>query len=227
MSRDLLQVGRALAAPARVAMVTMLFDGAEHTAGELARSARVAAATASEHLATLTEAGIVSGRSHGRHRYYQLADADIAHALEQLSQGDPEPKVNSLRLSREQQRVRAARTCYDHLAGQLGVGIAARFVELGWIDPSVSVLTDAGSRGLLAHFGIDQVRRPGSTRPLMRSCLDWTERRPHIAGAVGAAMAAAFLDRRLVVRRPGSRGLTVTEKGRVLLAELGIGAVVG
>jgi len=204
-------------------MINMLFDGAEHTAGELGRGARVSPATASEHLATLTEAGIVTGRSHGRHRYFQLADADIAHALEQLSKGYPEAKVTSLRLSREQQRVRAARTCYDHLAGQLGVAVAQRFVDLSWIDPEFSLLTEPGFRGLENHFGIDPAAPSGSRRPLLRSCMDWTEQRPHLAGAVGAAVAASCLTRHFVVRKPGSRALTVTERGRQYFAEFGIG----
>jgi len=221
MTRDLVQIGKALAAPARVAMINMLFDGAEHTAGELARGARVSAATGSEHLTVLTAAGIVVSHTAGRRRYYRLADEDIAHALEQLSQSYPEPEITSLRLSREQQRVRAARTCYDHLAGQLGVGVTARFIELGWIDRAVSAVTDLGLRELPQRLAIDLVA--GTTkRPMLRSCTDWTEKRPHMAGTLGAAVTTSFLERGWVTRKPSSRALVITALGLSELDAFGI-----
>ena len=222
MTRDLVRIGKALSAPARVAMINVLFDGTEHAAGELAAAAAVSAATASEHLLTLADAGIVTGRSDGRYRYYQLANADIAHALEQLSDSYPAPAVTSLRLSREQQRVRVARTCYDHLAGQLGVALADRFVELGWVDQAMFLVTSRGARQLRDRLDVQAVAAPGSRRPVLRPCADWTERRPHLAGSVGVAIATAFLHRRWVARKPGSRGLLITPQGRLGLAELGI-----
>lgn len=212
MASDLAQVGKAIGSPARAAMINVLFDGASHSAGALARAAGVTSATASQHLALLTEAGLVTVQERGRYRYFALANARIASALEQL--GSPvRPPVTSLRLSREQRRVRLARTCYDHLAGQLGVALADRFVTAGWIDPGITAVTAAGADAFAEHFGIDVSVPPTTRRPVLRACPDWTEKREHIAGALGAQVADAALTRGWVIRKPDSRGLTITQEG--------------
>lgn len=204
-------------------MIGVLFDGAAHTAGELAAAAGVTSGTASQHLKVLVAAELVTVRADGRHHRYELANARIAHALEQLA-GPKLAPVTSLRLSREQVRVRAARTCYDHLAGQLGVNIAQRFVDAGWVDPAYESLTPSGRRALHTYFEVcpGELAQPGSRRPLLRRCVDWTERRDHLAGRVGAKIAQQALENAWVVRKPASRAVTITPAGREALARVGV-----
>lgn len=212
MQPDLTTVGKALSAPARAAMVEALMDGQDHTATALAAAGGVSASTASEHLAVLVESDLVSMRAEGRFRRYRIADAQVAAALEALSRPRPEP-VTSLRRSREQRRVRAARTCYDHLAGQLGVAVHDSLVAQGWVDAARSSLTREGD-ALLEDLGVDVDALSRQRRPLFRTCVDWTERRDHFAGGLGAAVAGVFLDRQWVRRVSGSRGLRITLAGR-------------
>jgi DNA-binding transcriptional ArsR family regulator len=214
-------VGKALGAPARSAMVSVLLDGDRHPAGELARAAGVSSSTASEHLAVLVESGMVTARQDGRHRYFRIADHRVAEALESL--GDPvgAPAVTSLRLSREQRQVRAARTCYDHLAGVLGVELLAALRARDWLGGRGDEVTTAGEAGFAAlGIDLDDLRR--GRRPLLRSCPDWTERRDHLAGGLGAALASTALGRSWVSRRPGSRGLLLNPVGRAAFAGLGV-----
>ncbi|WP_200959038.1 ArsR/SmtB family transcription factor [Nocardioides sp. Soil796] len=212
MSLDLARIGRAIGAPARAAMIDALFDGAPHTAGQLAHVAGVAPATASQHLALLADAGLVTVEPRGRFRHYRLANARVAHALEQLS-GPGQGPVSSLRPSREQRRLRAARTCYDHLAGQLGVAVAERFIAAAWTDPQMSTITPAGTDALETYFGVDLDLAARSRRPLVRPCRDWTEQRDHLAGTIGTMIATAMLTDNWVNRQPGSRALSVTPHG--------------
>lgn len=222
MSTDLAVIGRALGTPARATMAHVLMDGAPHSAGELARAAGVGSAAASEHLAVLVAAGLAHVERSGRQRHYTLSGPRIAQALELLggTTGADAP-VTSLRLSREQRRVRRARTCYDHLAGQLGVALADRLVGREWVDTGFSTVTPAG-RAALAELGVDLDDPPAGRRPLVRTCRDWTERRPHVAGTLGARLAATALADGWVVRRPESRGLTVTDRGHDVLGRLGV-----
>ncbi|MFD6135936.1 ArsR/SmtB family transcription factor [Isoptericola sp. NPDC060257] len=211
--RDFTDVGRALSAPARSAMVGLLMDGTARPAGELARAAGVGAPAASEHLAVLVAAGLVTGRARGRHRYYALAGPDVADALEALGALAGPVPVAGLRRSREADRLAAARFCYDHLAGRLGVGLAEACVARGWLDGAdVLALTDAGADGLRG-LGVDVDAAAAARRPTTRACLDWTERRVHLAGALGAAVGARFLDAGWVARTSG-RGLRLTSDGR-------------
>ncbi|WP_067442087.1 ArsR/SmtB family transcription factor [Nocardioides jensenii] len=226
MLGNLAHIGRAIGSPARAAMIYALFDGEPHSAGQLAGAAGVSSATASQHLAILSEAGVVTVRRQGRYRHYQLANSRIAHALEQLSEPGL-PTVTSLRLSREQRRVRLARTCYDHLAGQLGVALAQRMVAIEWITPPMSAVTPEGTKALADHFGLDVEASARSRRPTIRPCRDWTEQRDHIAGTLGAMIATTLLDDAWVIRRPSSRALTITEHGAERLHAAGVDLVVG
>jgi DNA-binding transcriptional ArsR family regulator len=221
MDSDLATVGKALSAPARAAMVEALMDGQEHTASVLASAADVTRSTASEHLATLVGSGLVRVHAAGRFRRYRIADADVAAALEALSGPRLEP-VSSLRLSREQRRLRGARTCYDHLAGQLGVAVHDSLVDHGWVDMSRSSVTREGA-ARLAELGVDVDGLATQRRPMLRTCVDWTERRDHFAGALGAAIAGLFLEHRWVTRVADSRGLRITRNGQeALLTRLGV-----
>jgi DNA-binding transcriptional ArsR family regulator len=207
-------VGTALGSPARAGIVGALMGGTAHTARELADHVQVTPPTASEHLGRLLDAGVVVVEAQGRHRYYRLAGPEVAHAIEALLVAVPPPP--------ERPRVPAAmafaRSCYDHLAGELGVRLCDRLVaETGdEVD-----LTPEG-RDLLAGWGVDLAdRRNGSRdhRPLVRTCLDWTQRRHHLAGAAGAGMLATFLDRGWLRRHPARRReLHLTAAGRTALA---------
>ena len=221
---DLHRVGAALAAPGRARMIDVLLDGREHTSGELASAIGLSTGTTSEHLGVLAEAGLVSVRRDGRHRRVRIADASVASALELLSRDQAMPEVTSYRLSAEQRRVRTARTCYDHLAGRLGVALHDAVAVRGWLDDSGTALTDDGRAGLTG-WGVDVVAVERQRRPTVLVCVDWTERRPHLAGGVGAAVADLCLGRGWVRQVGTTRALRVTPEGRrVFEHDLGVPA---
>ncbi|MGW2277841.1 ArsR/SmtB family transcription factor [Streptomyces sp. NPDC001770] len=217
--RDFTSVGKALAAPARSAFLNLLMDGTRRPAGELAQGAGVSASTASEHLAVLVAAGLVTCESSGRRRYYSLADAQVATALEALGVLAAPTPVSGYRRSRQMQHLAAARFCYDHLAGQLGIALTDAWTRQGWLadDESLS-LTGAGADGLRG-VGVDVDSAIQARRPTTRGCLDWTERRAHLAGALGAAVGRRFLEAGWVVRHHSGRGLNVTHSGHDLVRE--------
>ncbi|MCC2333098.1 ArsR/SmtB family transcription factor [Cellulomonas wangsupingiae] len=222
--RDLTSLGRALGAPARSVMVNLLLDGARRPAGELAAAAGVRPSTASEHLAVLVETGLVTAEAHGRHRYYALAGPEVASALEALGAIASPLPVAGLRRSRQAEHLAAARLCYDHLAGRLGVALTDAWVQAGWlVGPDQLALAPSGADGLRG-LGVDVDGAARARRPTTRACLDWTERRPHLAGALGAAVGARFLAAGWVVRHRSGRGLDVTAHGsRLLEQRWGIG----
>lgn len=218
---DLSATARLVADPARARMLGALLDGRALTVGELARLAAVAPATASEHVARLEAAGFVQRRAQGRHRYVALAGADVAAALEALAVISPPLPARTLRTSAAAAALRPARLCYDHLAGELGVRIHDHLVGIGAVavDADGLVLTAAG-RAWFARAGVSVPER-GPRRPLLRPCLDWTERRSHLAGALAAALAATAIERGWVRRRaPGERGLLVTADGQSVWDDL-------
>jgi DNA-binding transcriptional ArsR family regulator len=200
--------------PARANMLVRLMDGRALTASELAYVARVSAQTASGHLAKLTASGLLAVTRQGRHRYYRLATADVARMIEQIMVVAGEPPPRAIRRTPEQHALSDARTCYDHIAGRLGVGIADMLTKRRHV-----VLTDDGGEvtkagaQFLEKLDVDPAEVPGQ-RPYCRACLDWTERRPHLAGKLGAALAKQFLARGLIERQRDSRALTITPKGR-------------
>jgi len=222
MGRDFSVVGRALAAPVRSTFVDLLMDGSRRPAGELAASAGVTAATASEHLAVLVDAGLVRCEPRGRQRFYVLADSSVAAALEHLGHLCPPAPTATYRQTRDARELAAARFCYDHLAGRLGVELLDAMRRSGWLDPDdpdaePTGVTDLGRQALAARgVPVDEVAR--GTRRLVRACPDWTERRSHLAGALGAAVAARVVDLGWVRRRPHGRGLDVTPTGAAELA---------
>jgi DNA-binding transcriptional ArsR family regulator len=218
---ELASVARLIGEPTRARMLDALLSGQALAAGELARVAGVSAATASEHLARLRAGHLVETVSSGRHRYYRLAGPDVAHALEALALVGQPVEVRSLRQSRAVAAMATARTCYDHLAGRVGVAVHDALVSGGALAAGGDgyQLTDAGGRRF-AEVGVavDAVR--ASRRAFARPCLDFTERRPHLAGALGGALCARLLELGWLVRRvPGQRGLRVTERGWAGLAD--------
>jgi DNA-binding transcriptional ArsR family regulator len=210
---DMAAVAALVGDPARANMLAAMLDGRAHTAAELAQLAGVAAPTASGHLAKLSRAQLVSVVAQGRHRYYQLASAEIGRMLEGIMvvAGELAPTIPRA-TPRIDPALRRARTCYDHIAGELGVSIADGLVQLGVVDLTAdgAAVTQMGRSALhAAGIELDGSRR--SKRVYCRPCLDWSERRPHIAGMLGAALLERALAVRLVRRRKGSRVLDVSD----------------
>lgn len=222
--RSVAAFAAALGEPTRMAMCLALSDGRGWTAGELARHAGVAPSTASEHLSHLVGAGVLVEERQGRHRYVRLADDGVAQILEDLSgRGRPGPPPRSLRAVRVEHDLAFARTCYDHLAGCLGVAVLEAMVDRELLTAGDQVVVTDGGRRWLAALGGELSIPKGSRRPLVRTCLDWTERRHHLAGAAGAALLSVMIDQEWVRRRPGARALAVTDIGQSALSgQLGI-----
>ena len=201
--------------PARANILTALLDGRAMTATELAYAARVTPQTTSAHLAKLVEAGLITATPSGRHRYFRLASSRVAQMLESIVAvaGDNRPRFRPL--SRLAVQLRAARVCYDHLAGQLGVRIAEAMTQRGYLvlEDDGGRVTEAGAR-FLWDLGIDTHIAGKGRRHLCRACLDWTERRPHIGGSVGAVLTQRCFDLGWVRRLDGGRALKITEAGR-------------
>jgi len=207
--------------PARAGMLHALMDGRALTASELARAAGVTAQTASSHLARMAAAGLICVAKQGRHRYHRLATPAVAHMMEAIMQvaSAAEPARPRLSVGPRDASLRAARTCYDHLAGRLGVALADAMATRGYAELAGDggVMTDAGF-AFLEQIGIDAGalmahRGRHGTRIMCRPCLDWSERRPHLAGAVGAALCARALDKGWVRRIEGTRAVAVTRTG--------------
>jgi DNA-binding transcriptional ArsR family regulator len=214
-----------------VQLLTLLLDGRASTVGELARASHVALSTASGHLARLHDAGLVGVQPQGRHRYYRLAGPEVAGLLEAMqalpapgAAGGPaghdagQPRAAGSDLLRAASAVpselRFARTCYDHLAGTLAVALHDLLISG---DAGVPELVPAAPAAL-ALLGVSDARPAGSRRPRLRDCLDWSERRPHLAGALGAALLASLLDRGWLVRRRTPRAVRLTGAGVGALA---------
>ena len=209
-------VAAAIAEPARTRMLYCLLDGHARTATELAIVAEVSASTASVHLATLAQKHLLQVQAQGRHRYYRLSSPEVAAALEALSVIAASPRARFEPSTPN--RLRAARTCYDHMAGALAVALHDRFIALRLLtaDPrgdGTYDLTDAGTTAF-ARLGMDMVHARSSRRRLACACLDWSERRPHIGGAVGAMLLDTALKRRWVIKDMDSRALRLTPSGR-------------
>jgi DNA-binding transcriptional ArsR family regulator len=204
-----------IADPGRAAMLTSLLAGRALTAGELARAAAVSPQSASMHLSQLLGGGLVMVAQDGRHRYFQMASAEVAHAVEALG------VISSPRKRKpvgEDSAIGYARTCYDHLAGSIAVRLAESFEHKGYLVSSAGgnrqyELTRAGQQ-FLKHWSIDVDAVRLKRRQFAGRCLDWTERRDHIAGALGAAICQRLLELRWIRRDPNSRIVRVTPLGR-------------
>lgn len=214
---DTAAVARLIANRARCAMLDALFDGGERTAGALGRTAGVAPSTASGHLRMLADGGLVILEQRGRRQFVRLASAEVAHALEALSTIAPTAHPANLRASGRADALRRARTCYDHLAGALGVALTDALCVTGILTVGELALTDAGVERL-ERFGIDLTALHAGRRPLTRSCLDWSEQRPHLAGALGAALCERLIDRGWIRRGPEPRIVRLTPAGERGLA---------
>jgi DNA-binding transcriptional ArsR family regulator len=213
---SLSRIAAAIAEPARARMLCCLMDGHARTSTELAVVAEVSPSTASVHLSKLKEQRLVTVLAQGKHRYYSLESESVAAAIEALMvvAGGPRQRF----VPNTPSRLRAARTCYDHMAGEVAVSLHDRFKELGWLRSSSAGndaydLTERGAKELEA-LGIDIVATRTLRRRFACSCVDWSERRPHIGGALGAALLKTALKRKWVVQDLDSRALSVTRNGR-------------
>ncbi|MHC3473985.1 ArsR/SmtB family transcription factor [Streptomyces sp. 7R007] len=223
---ELARLAGLIADETRAACLLALLDGRAWTAGELARHAGVAASTLSAHLGKLVAGGLLAEERQGRHRYVRLAGARVAQLVEDLAaqatpQGAARPR--GLRESSALSAMARGRTCYDHLAGRLGIAVTDALTARGLLRQDTGfALTDAGVRWF-ADTGISLAHK--GRRPLARACLDWTERRPHLAGVAGAALCRHALDTGWCVRIGTERAVKVTADGeRALSALLGIEA---
>ncbi len=201
--------------PARANMLTALLNGAALTATELALEANVTKQTASSHLAKLTAGGLIAVEAQGRHKYYRLADADVAGLLETLMGVAARAKALRTRPGPKEPAMRHARVCYDHLAGELGVQLFDAFLKNKWMLPGPEktyALTKLG-RIKVQTFGVDIDDIEKGARPLCRSCLDWSVRRHHLAGALGAAILDEIFERKWATQRRSSRVLEFTNVG--------------
>jgi DNA-binding transcriptional ArsR family regulator len=206
----------------RIAMLDVLMDGRDHAVGALARAADIAPSTAIGHVSRLEEGGLVVTRRDGRRRLVRLAGPTVAASYEALATLSYETGVHGLRASTQRDQLAAARTCYDHLAGRVGVALADAALAAGALTEDFLLADQALS--WFGRLGVDLDGLAPGRRPLIRVCIDWTERREHLAGALGAAMCSALLEAGWVARRPASRALAVTPLGEAELRRLGIGA---
>lgn len=225
---DIARIGALIGDPARAAMLTALMSGKALTASELARVAGIGAPTASAHLVKLTEGGLIAVEKQGRHRYVRLAGAEVAEALEALLGLAQSRGHLPFRPGPDDQAMRRARVCYDHLAGEMGIALY-RALHAGGalaLAPDGVALTDRG-QDLLDELGLDMPALMRARRPTCRTCLDWSERTHHLAGGAGAALLTRFRELGWLRPRQTSRALRVTLEGERelprLFARLGAG----
>jgi DNA-binding transcriptional ArsR family regulator len=239
---DIARVAALFADRSRARVLMALADGRALPASVLAAEAGVSPAAMSAHLGKLLAEGLVTVERSGRHRYYALAGPQVAVTLEALATIAPAQPVTSLRQGTRAQRLRDARTCYDHLAGGLGVAVTQALIDHGVLVPTdgePSTARRTGDRlsarlqrhpyelgpaadGVLARLGVNlaELSATGATsRPLLRFCLDWTEQQHHLAGSLGTALATAFLNAGWITRRPRTREIRLTPTGAAALRD--------
>lgn len=211
---DIALVASLLGDPARANMLSALMGGDALTAGELARHAGVTPQTASSHLAKLQTGGLVMARKQGRHSYFTLSGDDVAGVVEGLMNLAARTGQQRVRPGPSEPALRHARVCYDHLAGDLGVSLLDNAVARGWLVRDGDALQLAGAgRDAFTAFGVEVAALEGQRRPLCRRCLDWSVRRDHLAGALGARVLGRLLELGWAVRQPGSRVVAFTPRG--------------
>jgi DNA-binding transcriptional ArsR family regulator len=218
---DIARIASLMGDPARANMLAALSDGRALTAGELAGEAGVTKQTASSHLSRLSTGGLIVCEAQGRHRYYRLAGEDVGHAIEALmGLANAKPRT---RTGPRDPALRKARVCYNHLAGEMGVALFRGMGRRRWLsleDDGIS-LTASGKRAF-GEFGIDMDALIGLRRPLCRACVDWSERRHHLAGSLGQALFGRFTELGWAKREKNSRIVTFSPKGeRTFAAWLG------
>jgi DNA-binding transcriptional ArsR family regulator len=212
----------AIAEPARARMLCLLMGGQACTATELAAAAEIGASTASAHLARLREQRLVQCVAQGKHRYFRLAGPQVGAAIEALlvvAGVSPAARASST-----PNRLRRVRTCYDHAAGEVAVALHDRLLRPGWLQPAgAEYLLGAAGERALGDIGVDVAAAHKARRRFAGPCLDWSERRSHLGGALGAALLDALLERKWIARTMDSRALRITDTGkRALRRRFGI-----
>jgi DNA-binding transcriptional ArsR family regulator len=209
---DIARIASLMGDPARANMLAALSDGRALTAGELAGEAGVTKQTASSHLSRLSTGGLLVCEAQGRHRYYRLAGEDVSHVLEAMmgvANGRPPTRTGP-----RDPALRKARVCYNHLAGEMGVALFRGMGRRRWLsmeEDGIS-LTPSGRRAF-TEFGLDMDALLGLRRPLCRACVDWSERRHHLAGSLGQALFGRFIELGWAKREKSSRVVTFSPKG--------------
>ena len=205
--------------PVRANILWTLLDGRAYTASELAAAVDTSAPNCSMHLAKLIKADLLTVEAQGRHRYYTFSRPEVAYAVEALAALAPARSRDAV--EKEDPPIRICRSCYDHLAGRVGVEVAEALVQQKLLVPENKqfLLTQKGIRWF-AEKGIDTTALQRQRRNFSRTCLDWTERRPHLAGSLGAALLRLMLDEQWLRKKSNSRAMTVTPKGQKALYQL-------
>lgn len=224
MNPNVTEAAQLIGDPSRLAMLMSLLDGKALPASDLARAARISPQTASSHLAKLVEGGLLLHERYGRHKYFRLTNHEVAHALESLLAISPPKPIRSLRESDELNHLRHARICYDHLAGKIGVALTDRLVDMRLLEESGKdyVLSSEGKEKL-QNWGVKVDAIPKKSRHYARQCLDWSERRHHLAGSLGSAITTRLFELKWIERLPNGRAVRVTNEGsQGLLSEFGL-----
>jgi DNA-binding transcriptional ArsR family regulator len=218
---DIATIGALVGDPARANMLTALLAGQALTAGELAREAGVTAQTASSHLSRLEAGGLLTQRKQGRHRYYALSGEDVAGVLEAMMGLAARTGHTRVRTGPKEPALRRARVCYDHLAGELAVSMLEHLVARGFVveDDDRLSLTPTGET-FMGALGLDLPALSRLRRPLCKGCLDWSVRRTHLAGALGAALLDRFYGLGWAAREPGTRLVSFTPRGLEAFREI-------
>jgi DNA-binding transcriptional ArsR family regulator len=217
----LAEVAAVLADPSRATMCLVLLDGRAWTVGELAKAAGIALSTASEHVTRLADAGFVARVKQGRASYVRIADPRVAELIEHLAQHAEHRPVTGLKSSLRVRRLGFARTCYDHLAGVLGVAVRDGMLATGLVGTADGLTLTGRGREVLAGLGVPIAAGAAGRRPLLRDCLDWTERRDHLAGALPAALLDRAVDAGWVAH-DGHRAVKVLPAAAKPFAALGV-----
>lgn len=219
--QKLSQMAQMISSPARAAMLLALADGRALPASELAYRAGISNQTASEHLSLMKKMGIVCVEHCGRHRYYRVVDSRIMEALEDLLAASSEIRIAERPDIARVVPLRQARMCYDHLAGRLGVVLAEKLQEKKWVflEGKDFQVTDNG-KDQFEQFGIDWAELERSRRLFARRCIDWSERKPHIGGVLGAALATRFMELDWIRQGTRNRVVFLTNEGRRCLMKI-------
>jgi len=217
---DLARIASTIGDARRIQMLALLMEGRALTAKELALGAGIEPATATSHLRRLVDDGLLECAAQGRHKYFRFASEDVAHLVESLMRVAPARKV----VAQQVEPIRAARFCYDHLAGSLGTGLFSAMLRKGWLrdgEPRQLDVTAKGNKSLAA-LGVDLDAARGRRRQFACRCLDWSERQDHLGGSLGAAIADSFRQSRWIERQKHSRVVRITPSGRAALADAGL-----
>ena len=217
---DIAGIAALIGDPARANILTALMGGGALTASELAVEAGVTKQTASAHLAKLLDAAFVAVEKQGRHRYYRLAEPEVAQILESLMGIAARRKRLRVRPGPKEPAMRKARACYDHLAGDLGVRLFDGFMRQGWLAEENDGLSLTGTgRAAVTGFGLDLKAMEKKPRPLCRACLDWSVRRSHLAGLLGAALLLRFYELGWAQRIDGTRIVEFSRAGETAFSK--------